>query len=80
MVNADIRTRAINSFQDVVIPSSKDLYRKYGKRLGNGQFAYDANGGMPVCTSAAVIAQMESAQKQVDYESRKISEANSHND
>lgn len=74
MVNADIRTRNINSFQDVAIPSSKDLYRKYGKRIGNGQFAYDSNGGMPVCTSQAVIAQMQSAEKQVEYEARKIAE------
>ena len=74
MVNADIRTRNINSFQDVAIPSSKDLYKKYGKRLGNGQFAYDSNGGMPVCTSSAVIAQLQSAEKQVEYEARKMTE------
>lgn len=74
MVNADIRTRNINSFQDVAIPSAKDLYKKYGKRTGNGQFAYDSNGGMPVCTSSAVIAQMQSAEKQVEYETRKLSD------
>lgn len=74
MVNADKRTRSINAFVDVAIPSSKDLFIKYGKRLGNGYFAYDASGGMPVCTSSAVIAQMQSAEKQIEYEMRKLAE------
>lgn len=75
MVNADKRTRNINAFEDVAIPSAKDLFRKYGKRVGSdGSFAYDSNGGVPVCTSSAVIAQMQNAEKQAEYESRKMSE------
>ena len=74
MIYANKETRKVNAFIDVAIPPARDLYAKYGKRLGRGEYAYDKQGGVPLCTSSATIAQMQSAQSQLDYEAKKAVE------
>lgn len=64
MINSIEQKKRINRFQDVRIPSARDLYCRYGERLGKGE--YTTNGSTfadpAIVNSGSVIDQMITAQ------------------
>lgn len=64
MINSIESRKRINRFQDVRIPSAKDLYVRYGERFGKGEYtsSHGEIGDIAIVNSGSVIDQMITAQ------------------
>lgn len=68
MVNSCKKTKELNKFQYVAIPSPRDVFNKYGERENKGIYSCGVDGTdvEPYFAGQSTIAQMVHAQKSLE--------------